>query len=88
MTTSYDGASGLELARTWSPNVIILDLDLPEVSGQEIIAALKREKISVQIIVITGSTVPLQHLDVFKSLNKPVSLHTVHQVLEEVLLAS
>lgn len=88
VTTSYDGTSGLELARTWSPNVIILDLDLPEISGQEIIAALKREKISVQIIVITGSTVSLQHLDVFKSLNKPVSLHTVHQVLEEVLLAS
>jgi signal transduction histidine kinase/CheY-like chemotaxis protein len=88
VTTSYDGASGLDLARTWKPNVILLDLDLPEVSGQKIIEELQREQMPVQIIVITGSTAPLQDLDVFKSLHKPVSLHTVHQVLEEVVLVS
>ena len=83
---SYDGFAGLELARTWKPNVILLDLDLPEISGQEIIDRLYSDDAPVQIVVITGSTFPLQHLPVFKALHKPVSLQTVHRVLEEALL--
>ncbi len=37
-----DGASGLELVREWSPDLIVLDVMMPKGSGIEILPALRR----------------------------------------------
>jgi len=37
-----DGASGLELVREWSPDLIVLDVMMPKASGIEILPALRR----------------------------------------------
>ncbi len=51
--TAYDGRSALELARSNSPDLIILDLMLPEVSGWDVCRELRRES-EVPIIMLTA----------------------------------
>ncbi|MFC1987303.1 response regulator [Chloroflexota bacterium] len=50
---AYDGRSALELARRDSPDLIILDLMLPEVSGWDVCRELRR-KSNVPIIMLTA----------------------------------
>ena len=50
---AYDGKSALELAKNQSPDLIILDLMLPEVSGWDVCREL-RKKSNVPIIMLTA----------------------------------
>jgi len=50
---AYDGRSALELARSNSPDLIILDLMLPEVSGWDVCRELRKES-DVPVIMLTA----------------------------------
>lgn len=49
---AYDGIQGLKLARTSSPNLILLDIMLPGIDGIEICKTLKKEPKTENIPVI------------------------------------
>ena len=49
-----DGPSGLEMARSHDPDVILLDLRMPQMDGLEVLAAVTREAPETPVIVITG----------------------------------
>ncbi|MFC2072631.1 response regulator [Chloroflexota bacterium] len=51
--TAYDGRSALELARRDSPDLIILDLMIPEVSGWDVCRELRKES-DVPVIMLTA----------------------------------
>jgi DNA-binding response OmpR family regulator len=51
--TSGDGASALQLARTRSPDLIVLDLGLPSMDGLDVTRALRADS-AVPIIVLTA----------------------------------
>lgn len=53
--TAADGRSGLSLARTFKPDVIILDVMLPGMDGIELLANLRRES-NVYVIMLTART--------------------------------
>ena len=55
VTTAGDGASALRLAAEASPQVVLLDLGLPDIDGIEVITAL-RGWTSVPIIVLSART--------------------------------
>ncbi len=50
---AHDGPSALAAAREHLPDVVVLDIGLPGMSGYEVAAALKRE-FDVQLIAMTG----------------------------------
>ncbi|MFC1907430.1 response regulator [Chloroflexota bacterium] len=50
---AYDGNSALEMARRQTPDLIVLDLMLPEVSGWDICRALRQES-DIPIIMLTA----------------------------------
>jgi two-component system OmpR family response regulator len=50
---AYDGRSGLDLARREHPDLIILDLMLPEISGWDVCRTLRKES-DVPIIMLTA----------------------------------
>lgn len=50
---AYDGKSGLESARREHPDLIILDLMLPEISGWDVCRALRKES-DIPIIMLTA----------------------------------
>jgi two-component system response regulator VicR len=50
--TSYNGEKGLELAQSESPDVILLDLGLPDINGFDVLKNLRRFS-SVPIIIVS-----------------------------------
>jgi len=49
-----NGRRGLELARTWSPDLVVLDLTLPEVDGLHVLRALRKEGQATPVLVLTA----------------------------------
>ena len=54
VVTASDGATGLERARSEKPDLLILDIMLPRVSGLEVCKALRGEGFSAPIIMLTA----------------------------------
>lgn len=53
--TAYDGRSALEIASTFSPDVIFLDLGLPDISGFEVATNLKARTGEVKPLLVAVS---------------------------------
>ncbi len=52
--TAFDGASALERARNQKPDLVILDIMLPKVSGLEVCKTLRSEGFEAPIIMLTA----------------------------------
>jgi CheY-like chemotaxis protein len=54
--TAHDGHAALEAARTFSPDVILLDIGLPGLDGYRVAEALRRESAmaGVRLIAVSG----------------------------------
>ncbi len=52
--TASDGETGLRLARETKPDLIVLDLMLPKVSGYEICQKLRSEGVTTPILILTA----------------------------------
>jgi CheY-like chemotaxis protein len=57
---AYDGRQGLDMVREQAPDVVLLDLSIPEINGWELAAQLKADPTTAHIAVlaITGHTLP------------------------------
>ena len=53
-----DGEEGLRLARTIKPDVILLDMMLPKISGLNVLLTLKKDRATDRIPVIALSGLP------------------------------
>jgi two-component system KDP operon response regulator KdpE len=56
------GEQGIRLASRMMPAVVILDLGLPDVDGQDVLRAL-REKLQVPIVVLSGREQPIDKIE-------------------------
>jgi two-component system, OmpR family, alkaline phosphatase synthesis response regulator PhoP len=54
VVTAMDGKSGLEKAESVVPDLIILDLMLPEMDGLEVCKALRLKKLNIPILMLTA----------------------------------
>jgi DNA-binding response OmpR family regulator len=50
------GPEGLEMFRRSRPSFVILDLGLPQLAGQEVCRAIRKESEDVPILILTGSS--------------------------------
>ncbi|MCA1846209.1 MAG: response regulator transcription factor, partial [Actinobacteria bacterium] len=53
-----DGASAVSAAARHQPEVIVLDLGLPDLAGHEVLPMLRAVSPAAQIVVYTGSITP------------------------------
>src|SRR5215469_2399462 len=49
-----DGEAAVERTRVWAPDLVVLDLGLPERDGHEVLAVLSEESSRSSILVLTG----------------------------------
>jgi len=49
-----DGETGLKRARAWAPELIILDLMLPDLDGFRVLQHLRKEGISTPVLILTA----------------------------------
>jgi len=56
VATAADGETGLELARSWSPSLVLLDLMLPGLDGIEVCRRLKNDAMTraIPVIMVTA----------------------------------
>jgi DNA-binding NarL/FixJ family response regulator len=50
-----DGAEGLELCRSFDPDMVVLDLALPVMHGFDVVRRLRQEGSGARILILTGS---------------------------------
>jgi DNA-binding response OmpR family regulator len=53
-TAAPDGAQGLELAKNYEFDVIILDIMLPKLSGYDLVKRLRAEKVRTPVLMLTA----------------------------------
>src|SRR5579884_522706 len=50
-----DGAAAVRAARQMQPDVVVLDLGLPDLAGRELVGSLRRAAPGAQVVVYTGA---------------------------------
>lgn len=71
------GAAGLEKAAAFGPDVVLLDMNLPDMSGLDVLAGLRRANPGSRIVIITAfgtirNAVEATKLGAYAYLEKPV----------------
>jgi len=54
VVTAADGVAGLEAAKTLKPDLILLDIGLPKMSGYDVCRSIRRDGTDVPIILLTA----------------------------------
>jgi CheY-like chemotaxis protein len=62
LLTATRGAEGLELARAETPDLVLLDLDLPDTSGADVLTSLRADTrtASIPVVVVSADATPAQ----------------------------
>lgn len=76
-----DGEKGLEIAREWHPNLILLDLLLPKVEGFEVLRQLKTDLATKDIPIII-----LSNLNSSDDVKKATDLGAKHFFVKAVTM--
>lgn len=50
---AHDGSQALEICRTKHPDVLLTDIEMPEMTGLELAAAIRREQLPTRVIILT-----------------------------------
>lgn len=64
---AHDGREAVQMARDLRPDVILMDLQMPEVNGLEATRLIKAEMQEVQIVILTSSTEDQDLFEAIKS---------------------
>jgi nitrogen regulation protein NR(I) len=93
VVTAETGAEGLEQARQRRPDVVILDIHLPDCSGLEMLRRLLDLDARSLVIFITGrstteTAIEAMKLGAYEYLLKPLELQQLRQVVERALAIS
>lgn len=77
--TAPSGKAGIEAARARPPAIVLLDFNLPDMSGRQVLAELRKEPKPPSVIMITGNDDPDNARDLMSEgaadfISKPVDL--------------
>lgn len=98
--SAHNGKKALEMIKSLRPDMITLDIEMPEMGGLEVLAELKKQRLDVGVIVVSsftkaGSTLTIKALELgaFDFITKPTgkgpqeSLNHLVQALIPILSA-
>ena len=88
--TAADGENGLKLWRRHSPQVIILDIKLPDASGLELLPVITEADPEVKVVMITAfhdmeTTIEAMRLGAYDYIRKPLKADELAEVLDQAL---
>lgn len=83
---AYDGESAMALVQEDDPEVMIIDLKMPDIDGIEILKKVKRTRPEIEVIVLTGHGSEKDRqmclkLGAFAYLQKPVDINLLSETL-------
>jgi CheY-like chemotaxis protein len=95
LSVSLTGLDGLAAIRTLRPDVILLDMHLPDISGMELLRHLRSESATASIPVVVVSADALQaqvdealQLGAVRYLTKPVNVSDLLSIMDDILMGT
>jgi signal transduction histidine kinase/ActR/RegA family two-component response regulator len=92
LLSAKDGESGVELARALLPDVILMDVNLPGISGSAALKILAQDPATahIPVLAISANALPLDiqkglEAGFFRYLTKPIKLHEFIDTLDGAL---
>ena len=92
LLTAVNGATGIELARSLQPDVILMDINLPGISGIDALKILREDPATAHIIVIAlSANAMLRDIELglevgfFRYLTKPIIVNEFMDTLDVAL---
>ncbi|MHB8437975.1 MAG: hybrid sensor histidine kinase/response regulator [Acidimicrobiales bacterium] len=89
------GGLAIEMARDRRPDLVLLDLGLPDMHGTEVLAELKADPAtaSIPVVVVSADATPeqirrLHSMDVMAYLTKPVDVRELLRIVESIATSS
>lgn len=92
----YSGVQALKYVRKYQPAVVILDLQMPDMSGLDVLRQIKTLDSAIEVILVTGNgsfdmAIASMQLGAFDYLVKPIDLNqllvTIAGAFENRMLA-
>jgi len=90
--TAYNGRTGLDVFKTYTPDIVITDFNMPEMSGAHMVDEIRAVKPDTKFIFITGDTGQLILKDSAKNgftfdhiIAKPVVFQSLFTAIEQCL---
>ncbi|MCA9971407.1 MAG: GAF domain-containing protein [Anaerolineales bacterium] len=88
---AYDGQSGLKLIRENSPDLIMLDYNLPEMTGIDVLRQMAQESLSTPVVLMTGYGSELSAIEAFRLgakdyLIKPFTVDEIADTIDRALV--
>src|SRR5262245_55677657 len=86
LTCADSAASGWELIRRENPDVVVLDVQLPDMSGLELFQRVQAHDAALPVVFITSSgesatVIQAMQMGAFDYLQKPLDLPMVREVI-------
>lgn len=82
--TAQDGISGIDLARSMQPNIILMDINLPGMSGIEALKILQKDSLTshIPVIALSANAIPADiqkglEAGFFRYLTKPIKIDEI-----------
>ena len=79
VATAHDGVAALEIARSWRPEVVLLDIGLPRLDGLEVARRLRHE-LGLTDALLAAMTGYGQEEDRLRSLDAGFDAHLVKPI--------
>lgn len=88
--SSIYGSEGIKTAINEKPDMILLDLHLPDMHGSEVLVEIKKHLPDVNIIILSadassGEIERLLKIGAYKYLTKPVDVHTLINLIKRIV---
>jgi DNA-binding response OmpR family regulator len=91
VNTAASGKDALNIIKTSKPDLVFLDLTLPEINGKEVLKELRGFDKKTKVIIITGHALEseaedeeFQSLGISAYLNKPINLERLLEIVESI----
>lgn len=88
---AYDGQTGLQLIREKKPDLVMLDLHLPEMTGTDVLQQMAQESLSTPVVLMTGYGSEQSAIDAFRLgakdyIIKPFTVDEITETIDRALL--
>jgi CheY-like chemotaxis protein len=92
LLTACDGTTGISTARSALPDIILMDINLPGISGTNALMLLKKDPLTahIPVIALSANAIPLDikkglEAGFFRYLTKPIKIDALMGAIGEAL---
>lgn len=88
---AFDGQSGLELIREKDPDLVMLDFNLPQMTGLDVLQQMAQESLKTPVVLMTGYGSELSAIEAFRLgakdyLIKPFTVDEIVETIDRALV--